>query len=350
MYNGDYAAAITTLQNVRTGGPYALEPSFDRVWTGFSELSNGPETILAFQASANDGDPNGDNANFGERLNFPHGGSPFGCCGFHQPSQNMVNFFQVDAQGLPLALTDANWNANDAEWDAAASAGVAFDPRLDWTVGRDEVPYKDWGSHAAAWIRAPGFGGLYSPKKTAYEDASGAVSNVGWVNTQLSSMNIHIYRYADLLLLLAEAYVEQGDLELARVIVNEIRARAGVVAQGPNGGPMTVPIDDASITWADYEMGQYPGPWADQAAARTRVQYERRLELSMEGERFFDLRRWGIAEQVLNTYLAAEVRRLAHLSAAATFAARHSLYPIPTLQIELSKEEGVETLVQNTGW
>ncbi|UCG85426.1 MAG: RagB/SusD family nutrient uptake outer membrane protein [Gemmatimonadota bacterium] len=352
MYAGDYAGAIATLEPVYQSNHYALEPSFDRVWTGFVEYANGPETILAFQASANDGEPNGNNANYGERLNFPHSGSPFGCCGFHQPSQNLVNFFQVDAQGLPLALTDPNWNARDDNLDAASSATMLLDPRLDWTVGRDGVPYKDWGNHEAGWIRAPAFSGPYSPKKSAYEDASGAVSNVGWVNTQLSSMNIHIYRYADMLLLLAEAYVEADRLEDARTIVNLVRARAGVAAQGPGTDQATiaVPIDDASITWADYRVGQYPGPWTDQTFARTAVRYERRLELAMEGQRFFDLKRWGIAEQVLNDYIAVEQTRRAMLSVAATFTSRHYLFPIPSLQIELSKIEGEESITQNPGW
>jgi hypothetical protein len=352
VYAGDFAAALTTLQDVRANGPYALEPSFDRVWTGFSDFANGPETVLAFQASANDGNPGGDNANWGERLNFPHSGSPFGCCGFHQASQNLVNFYQVDANGLPLALTDATWNDRDANLDATASATMQLDPRLDWTVGRDGVPYKDWGAHAAGWIRAPGFGGPYSPKKNVHESASGAQSNVGWTNTQLNSVNIHIYRYADLLLLLAEANVETGSLEEARTIVNEIRARAGVVAQGTgvDAGTIAVPIDDASITWADYEVGLYAGPWTDQDAARTRVRYERRLELAMEGHRFFDLRRWGIAEQVLNAYIAAEQNRRAFLSGAAAFSARHMLFPLPSVQIELSQVEGTDMLVQNPGW
>ena len=350
VYSGDYSGAVTTLGAVRASGVYALEADFSQVWTGFQQFANGPETILAYQASANDGEPSGNNANYGERLNFPHGGSPFGCCGFHQPSQNLVNFFAVDASGLPLALSDpTGWNARDANLDAAASATMLLDPRLDWTVGRDEVPYKDWGNHARNWIRAPAFGGPYSPKKTAYESASGAVSNVGWTNTQLSSMNIHIYRYADLLLLLAEAEVEVGSLEAARTIVNEIRARAGVAAQGP-GSPMTVPIDDPSITWADYEIGLYTVPFANQAAARTAVRYERRLELAMEGHRFFDLRRWGIAEQVINDYLAAEGARRSFLTAAAPYTSRYNLYPIPALQIELSKVEGTDMLVQNTGW
>jgi hypothetical protein len=351
-YAGDYAGAITTLGEVRTSGPYALEQDFSRVWTGFGTYANGSETILAYQASSNDGEPNGNNANYGERLNFPHSGSPFGCCGFHQPTQNLVNFFQVDAGGLPLALTDPNWNARNTNLDAAASATLRLDPRLDWTVGRDGVPYKDWGAHASGWIRAPAYGGPYSPKKSAYESGSGAVSNVGWVNTQLSSMNIHIYRYADALLLLAEANVEAGSLNEACTIVNEVRARAGVAAQGPGTSStnIAVPINDASITWADYEVGQYPCPFPNQDYGRTAVRYERRLELAMEGHRFFDLRRWGIAEQVINAYLAVEAGRRNFLAAAAPYTARYNLYPIPIIQIELSQVEGENRLQQNTGW
>src|SRR5262249_16590901 len=159
----------------------------------------GKETILAYQASANDGEPNGNNANYGERLNFPHSGSPFGCCGFHQPSQNLVNYFQVDANGLPLALSNPNWNARHANFPAG-NLTIPVDPRLDWTVGRDGVPYKDWGKHDGGWIRAPSYGGTYSPKKNVGEKASNAESAVGWVPTQLNSVNIHIFRYADMLL------------------------------------------------------------------------------------------------------------------------------------------------------
>jgi hypothetical protein len=322
------------------------------VWTGFADFSNGSETILAYQASSNDGEPNGNNANYGERLNFPHSGSPFGCCGFHQPTQNMVNFFQVDDDGLPLSVTDPTWNARNDNLDAAASATMQLDPRLDWTVGRDGVPFKDWGPHAAGWIRSPSYGGPYSAKKAIYESSSGAVSNVGWVNTQLSSMNIHIYRYADALLLLAEANVEAGSLADACTIVNEIRTRAGVAAQGPGTGAadIAVPIDDASITWADYEIGLYPCPFATQDYARTAVRTERRLELAMEGHRFFDLRRWGVAEQVINAYLAVESGRRSFLAAATPYTSRYNLYPIPIIQVELSQVEGDNRLQQNTGW
>src|SRR5881392_4251371 len=101
-----YAAAIATFDSVIASGTYALEVSFDRVWTGFHQYADGPETILAYQASVNDGEPNGNNSNYGERLNFPYSGSHFGCCGFNQPSQNLVNFYKVDAAGLPLNLSN----------------------------------------------------------------------------------------------------------------------------------------------------------------------------------------------------------------------------------------------------
>jgi starch-binding outer membrane protein, SusD/RagB family len=374
MYAGQIPAALTTLREVRASGVYALEASFDRVWTGFQEFANGKETIFAYQASANDGEANGNNANYGERLNFPHSGSPFGCCGFHQPSQNLVNFFATNATtGLPAALTNSSWNTSNANLTASATTPV--DPRLDWTVGRDATPFKDWGPHGSDWIRSPSFGGTYSAKKNVHEKASGAQSNVGWVNTQLNSVNIHIFRYADLLLLLAEAEVEAGSLENARTIVNEIRTRAGVRVQGcglPGDAALqakllavqpqcagdtriAVPINDPSIKWANYKIGLYTSPFASQAEARTAVRYERRLELAMEGQRFFDLVRWGIAAETLNGYLngvagGSEKARRLHLASAEAFGTRHTLFPIPPVQIELSKSGTESRLTQNPGW
>jgi starch-binding outer membrane protein, SusD/RagB family len=351
LYNGEFANALATLKDVKNAGPYALEASYDRVWTGFSAFENGKETILAYQASANDGEANGNNANYGERLTFPHSGSPFGCCGFHQPSQNLVNFFATDATtGLPASQTNAAWNASSANFTSAATTPV--DPRLDFTVGRDGVPYKDWGPHKPDWIRAPSYGGTYSNKKNVHEKASGAQSSVGWVNTQLNSVNIHIFRYADLLLMLAEAEVEVGSLENARTIVNDIRTRAAVKVQGPGIDAATIAVaitDPRVAAYANYKIGTYTTPWTSQTAARNAVRDERRLELAMEGQRFFDLRRWGIAETVLNAYVAVEKTRRLQIAGAATFAARYALFPIPGIQIQLSQGKG-GGLTQNTGW
>src|SRR5207245_5006279 len=112
------------------------------------------------------------------------------------------------------------------------------DPRLDWTVGWDKTPFKDWGLANRGCIRDASYSGPYTPKKNVQEDAANAEDNVGWQTTQTNDVNIHIFRYADLLLLLAEAEVESpnGSLANALAIVNQIRARAGQVAQGCGKG------------------------------------------------------------------------------------------------------------------
>ena len=371
-------SALTTLRDVQANGPYALETSFDHVWTGFTQFMNGPETILAFRASVRDGEPSGWNSNWGERLNFPHSGSHFGCCGFHQPAMNLVNFYQVDANGLPLAVTTPNWNTTSALGDTNFAGGnlAPVDPRLDWTVGRDNVPYKDWGLHNRSWIRDASYSGPFSPKKNVQENAANAENNVGWQTTQTNDVNIHIFRYADLLLLLAEAEVESpnGSLANALTIVNQIRTRAGQIAQGCGKGfdaksdsilkatyaacrtdeRTSVPliqagtIDSLREPWALYRIGLYPS-FPTQAYARAAVRYERRLELAMEGQRFFDLRRWGSADTVLANYVAVEKNRIPYL-AGVVYATRNHLYPIPALQIELSKVGSQDMLVQNPGW
>jgi starch-binding outer membrane protein, SusD/RagB family len=370
VYTHQYAAAIATIDSIVATGPYALETGFNKVWTGFHTFADGPETILAYQASVNDGEPNGNNSNYGERLNLPHSGSPFKCCGFHQPSQNLANFFAVDGvTGLPKVFTSpATWNNRDSIWVASATDTV--DPRMDWTIGRYSVPYKDWGVEDPTWIRAPGYGGPYSPKKNAQEKASGAVSKVGWQPEQENGVHIHIFRYADLLLLDAEAKVETGDLAGALTIVNQIRARAGVAAQGCGDGAnaallalyptcagnsnLAVAITDPSIKWATYKVSPYPA-FPDQATARNAVQIERRLELAMEGQRLFDLRRYGgaFAVATMTAYLAKEATaaRRAYKAAQTLYATPlNNFYPIPTVEIDLSVVGGVKRLNQNPGW
>jgi len=265
-------------------------------------------------------------------------------------------------EAAPITLSNpATWNASNANFsatEATKASAPTVDPRLDFTVGRDDTPYKDWGLHKPDWIRSPAFSGTYSPKKNIHEKASGAQSNVGWVNTQLNAVNIHILRYADVLLLLAEAEVEAGSLENARTIVNEIRTRASAKAQGPGAdrANIAVPINDPSIKWAKYNIGLYTAPWTSQATARDAVRAERRLELAMEGQRFFDLKRWDIAITTLNAYLkgvggGAEAARRNQLGSAEAFATRHMLYPIPNEQILLSKStDGTGGLTQNPGW
>ena len=374
-------SALVTLRALRavegTANGFALENTFDEVWTARKVFRNGPETILAYQASVKDGEPNGANSNFGERLNFPHEGSHFGCCGFHQPSYNLVNFFQVDAVGLPIAIASGAWNNPTPDTNFAAGNFRAIDPRLDWTVGRDNVPYKDWTTHNRSWIRDASYSGPYSPKKHVHERSSDGENNVGWQATQTNDVPMHIYRYADALLLLAEAEVEVGSLANALAIVNQIRARAGKTAQGcgipgadtivTNRYPtcltdstiraMAVRLDSVGPTldtlrtpWALYRIGLYPS-FPSQAYAREAVHIERRLELAMEGQRFFDMRRWGGADTVVTNYRTKETTRIPYIAAAATFTLpKYLYYPIPSTQIDLSELGGTPQLCQNVGW
>ena len=379
-------SALVTLRAVRDTGPYALETSFDHVWTGFTQFRNGKETILAYQASIKDGEPSGWNSNWGERLNFPHSGSHFGCCGFHQPSFNLINFFQVDAAGLPLAVTSPAWDSPPLDpappssdtsqvWKGQNFRGGIMrtvDPRVDWTVGRDNVPFKDWGLHNRSWIRDASYSGPYSPKKNIHEAAANGENNVGWQATQTNDVNIHIFRYADLLLMLAEAEIHAttGVLDNARTIVNQIRARAGKMAQGCGTiadtiltktwptcktdvtiQPMAIPLvavsptlDTLATPWAVYKIGLYTTPFTTAAQADQAVQYERRLELAMEGQRFFDLRRWRTADAEINGYIAVERNRIPYFAGVA-YTARDSLYPIPSIQLDLAP-----LLIQNKGW
>jgi hypothetical protein len=366
LYNHQYADAVNTFKDIVANGPYKLETSMADVWTAFFNKENGKETIFAYQASANDGEPNAENANEGERLNFPYSPSHFACCGFNDPTQNLVNAFRVDANGLPLSMSSSGWNDSDAEFVAGNLTPV--DPRLDWTVGRDGVPYKDWELYSNTWARDKENAGPYSPKKNIHEKASGAETTVGWQPQQQSSMNIHLFRYADLLLMLAEAEIETGDLNGALALVNQVRARAAVAAQGCGASAsnnvaakypqcagdarMAVPINDASITWAKYSVNPYPS-FPDKDYAQRAVRTERRLELAMEGQRFFDLRRYGmaVAEQAINNdYLPKEKIRRAYLSDAEPIAEKHRWYAIPAIEIDLSKTGGNPNLKQNPGW
>ena len=345
LFGEDFAGAKAAFDVVVNSAKYELVPCYNDNFTIASQ--NNKESIFAFQASVNDGDGAGANSNHSERLAAPHTGSHTGCCGFNNPTQDLANSYQVDANGLPVA----NWNATRA---TVGAASTPVDPRIDWSMGRTGVPYLDWGNHSDGWIRGSGWAGLHSPKKNMKltTDAAGP----GWTTNQLHAKNVELIRYADVLLMLAEAEVEVGTLERARELVNMVRDRAGNCAQGPNGGPLSVPIDDAAITWANYSVGLYTAAWTDQAAAREAVRRERRLELATEGHRIFDLRRWGILEQAVTAYRTYESTvtnvvggttvRIADLDGAEDVEAKHYVFPLPSTEVDLSNGN----LVQNEGF
>jgi starch-binding outer membrane protein, SusD/RagB family len=218
-----------------------------------------------------------------------------------------------------------------------------LDPRLDWTVGRRDIQFLDWGLHNVGYIRDQSYGGPYSPKKNVpYASDIGA----GWTgngnNPRFNANNYRIIRYAHVLLMLAEAEVELGNLGRAQELVNQVRRRAanpeGFVIN-PNGRPA-----------ANYQIGLYTAPWADRNLAMRAVRFETRLELAMEGHRFFDLVRWGVAAATLNEYYRVESTKRSYLRGVQFTANKHELFPIPLQEILNSQVNGENTLRQNQGY
>jgi len=330
---------------------------------------NGPESVFACQMSVNDGSStanDGGNGNMGDVLNYPNGpGAPGGCCGFNNPSWNLANAYKTDVNGLPLLDT---YNDGAVVSDSTNIYTGNLDPRIDWNIGRPGIPYLDYGPHSANWIRDPASNGVFNPKKNVYakSQAGTASSNetVFWGATQITSNNYNIIRFADVLLWAAECEIEVGSLDKAQGYVDSIRARAA----DPSGWVYKNADYDATkgqyktqTTPADkYKISTYPpGTFTANGKdyARKAVQFERRLELAMEGHRFFDLQRWdngtGSMATVLNTYVTTEKTRKSfyYIVNTATFTKGiNEYFAIPQKQIDAVNATGTIYLTQNPGY
>lgn len=328
---------IITNGKTSKGTKYGLQ---DAYWKNYDPtFDNSAESVFAISSAASGTVDQTGEASLG--LAFPYGGD-FGCCGFFQPSQNLVNAYKVDASGLPLFNTfnDADLKNDQGLKDADAFTPdntTPLDPRLDWSVGRRGIYYWDWGPHPGySWIRDQNYAGPYSPKKHIFsKKEENTLTSSGWKN--VTSKDIYIIRYADVLLMAAEAEIEAGSLEVARGYVNQVRARA----KDPLSWCRAVPGDLSSpVANANYQIGLYNTPWADKDAARTAVRFERRLELAQEGHRFFDLVRWGIAAETLNAYLAKEKLKRLYKQTASFTKGKNEYFPIPARIIELAAKYG----------
>jgi hypothetical protein len=345
MWEGKWAEAKALFDTVIASKVYDLNPKYHDNFD--PAVRDSQESIIEVQQTANDGSGNTDNGNNGDVLNFPYGGGPGGCCGFHQPSQNLVNAFQTDGSGLPLLdtynQTDVKSDDGIKSTDPFTTSTANLDPRLDWTVGRRGIPYLDWGPHPGRdWIRDQTYAGPYSPIKNTYPKSLEGIasSTTGWTKGY-NNNNTKLLRYADLLLYAAEAEVELGNLNTALTYVNKIRTRAANKAGWvyTAGGTLA----------ANYVIGTY-AIFADQATARKAVRFERRLELGMEGHRFFDLVRWGVADTEKNAYFAKESIKRTYLSGATFKKGVNEVFPIPQQAILLSSKGGQATLTQNNGY
>jgi len=335
MFQAEYDEAKVYLDDVIDNGPYVLVDCYHDNFRIATE--NNSESILEVQASVNDG-ANGQNGNLGDALNYTRNNGPGRCCGFFQPSQNLVNAYKTNENGLPYLDT---YNDEDMKNDQGILSTEPFepydgniDPRLDWTVGRRGIPYLDWGIFGGSnWVRNQSFGGPYAPKKNVYYQSERATLSQ---NNTANANNVRVVRFADILLLRAELAIEENDLSTAMTLVNRVRERAGkCVVTLPDGSPAANYVVQPYLSFPDQEYG------------RKAVRFERRIELAMEGHRFFDLVRWGIASETINAYLQVEKTKRSYLNDTEFKAGVNEYLPIPQVQIDIM---GSDILQQNPGY
>ena len=344
MFAKDYATAKTVLTDVVANGTTPLGVHFD-LNTNFDDnfnvaFDNSKESVFAFQSSAQDGS-GGYNANWGDNLNMP---AQIGGAGFFCPTYFFTNYFKTDANGLPVASPQNKVVLDTAGvpvvgGPSAGSLGYSpytanVDTRLDWTVGRNGVPFHDWGTYATGWQRDK-TAGPFAGKKIMIRQSQVATAHDAslWFSSGGTSLNMNLIRFSDVILLLAEAEIEApgGSLANAFTLINRVRTRAqnsAVVAfPATLGVPVTKP---------------YTVAFATQAEARTAVRLERLLELGMEGHRFFDLVRWGTAITELTAFYnyesAIPYQTNGDLTPKPTYTggSKQDYYAIPQQQIDLS--------------
>jgi len=357
----NYVAAKPLLDAIIASNKFSLMPNFHDNFD--MDTQNNKESIFEIQASVNNGSNESFTGEMGIGLNFPHGSDIGMCCGFHQPSQNLVNAFKVTANGLPMFDTFDDVNLKSDQGVPSADNFVPFtdvvDPRLDWTVSRRGIPYFDWGvNRGRDWIRNQPDGGPYMPASKFFfekKDRNTLSTTSGW-QTGVSANNFRYYRYSHVLLWRAEVAVNENDFAKAEELVNQIRKRAGnQVVMGlvttyslpQTAYPFNVAIDYTKPA-ANYKVSEYPtGSFATQgkAYALKAVQYELRLEFATEGQRFFDLRRWGIIKETLDKYSVNDLRTREFMRGK-IFTDKAKWAPLPQSQLDV--QPGV--LVQNPGY
>jgi len=329
-----------------SGEKYGLLDNYPDIYN--AEFDNHKEAIFDVESANNSG--NVANANYFDDLNYPYNtgaDGPGNCCGFFQPSFSLANTFRT-VNGLPRLNGEEFSNDGAIVHDYLIESSDPFtpdadplDPRIDHSIGRRSIPYLDWIAHPGKnWIRKQDYAGPYSPKKYIYyKSQEGSLTDASSWTRGYALMNYTIIRYADVLLMAAEAEIEAGSLAKALEYVNQVRERAA-------NQNHWVKNPDGSFA-ANYEIALYDSfPSKDFATKAVRL--ERKLELSGEGHRFFDLVRWGVAAEELNKYLQYEAQYLSAKFAGATFSSgKNEYYPIPQSQIDI---QGADILSQNAGY
>ena len=261
LYEKKWSSAFTTSQTVITEAQYSLEPNFRNVFE--VDNVNGRESIFEVAFSGNQTYP------FGWVGANAIGSRDDASWGWLQPSTNLDREFETG------------------------------DPRHQMTIIHDGDTFVDgWGGQPYAITALHNNQAPYTASYKFFIPKSKRVSN-NWLR---QNYNLQLIRYADLLLMYGEAALQSGNQVKADWAVEQVRARA----RNQSANPATTLLPKSGVTMND-------------------IIHERRVELASEGHRFYDLKRWGIAQQVLNALPA----KIATYPEAAYIGAKGALYQSP---------------------
>ena len=277
LWQNRFAEAQPLAEEIINSNQYFLDPDYSRIFTQGGQ--NGPESIFEIQyMNASGGNWGRNNANEGTFTNvFQRARGQFEGYGFNIPTQDFVDEFF--AEGFE-------------------------DPRLRATVFREGEPMGDRGIFTKD--ATGGFPHDYYPKK--YFNYKSEEAPFGDPNPNGGS-NDRVIRYSDVLLMHAEAAYHNGNFAAAQASLNQVRARAR--------GNRTDILPDITATGQPLLNAIYR---------------ERRIELGLEGHRFFDVVRTGRGQAVLGPLGYVE--------------GKHNLFPIPASQIQATGG----ALTQNPGY
>jgi hypothetical protein len=414
LYQEEWDEALNHFDNViqngvtATGVPYALEEQYNYNFNSARQGADWSEVVFAVEFTGDDGTGTNANAWASSVLNHPHQSAPFTCCGFFQPSHDLVNSFKTSSEGLPepedfttafngmsaVLKNDQTPTSIASDTKFSPATDASLDPRLDWTVGRRGLPYMDHGPHPGKRYDRAGhdYAGPYHAQKHIWwnRNADTGVNTAGFFPA--SGVDYPTMRFADVLLMAAEAEIQSGNGSMGQALeyVNDVRRRAanpeGFVQNSDNTGQALAVVDSESAllntnpspndwvvrtdenstyvylggdpsnieSWNKYpdptdnynidtytmqEFQSAPGPLR-------RVYFERKLELAMEGHRMYDLWRWGRAETRMNEYFSYQGKFTTDVNTSNSFIGA-PYYPIPQTQIDISTVDGEQVLKQN---
>ncbi len=391
-----------------SGVPYALEEEYSTNFNSATQGTDNSEIVFSVEMTGDDGSGEIANSWTGMKLNYPHGVSPFRCCGFFLASHDLVNSFKTDGNGLPQpdGFTTAFNNMgsvlkNDQGMGATEQftppTNASLDPRLDWTVGRRGVPFHDHGPHPGKrYIRgsSSNYAGPYSAKKHVWRRRNSDIANNPNSWAPGTGVDYPAMRFADVKLMAAEAEIQSsnGTVDQALQYVNDVRERAansdGFVNNSMNEAFALAVVDnEADMLSTDPSQfdwvvrtdrnstfmflggdsgdisnwNEYPNPadnynidtytmseFTSGVSPLRKVHFERKLELAMEGHRFYDLVRWDRAETRMNEYFEYQGSETNDVQTGDSF--QNGVFPIPQTQIDISFVDGEPRLQQNPGY